>query len=77
MAMLKSLGNDEPIESEGRDDEDSVTDEDQARRRGAAIVLCTRAQNETAWLMADRLARAWDLGGCEVVGVPWEGAELC
>jgi hypothetical protein len=45
------------------------------RRRAAAYALCSRAQDRTAWLMADRLCVAWELGGCVGVGVeqPTEG----
>lgn len=47
----------------------------QQRRRAMAFVLCDRAENQAAWLMADRLCVAWELGGCAGVGVeqPTEG----
>lgn len=44
-----------------------VTD---ARRRHLAYILCDRAQNHCAWQLADKLARAWELGGCVAIGVP-------
>lgn len=42
----------------------------QQRRRHLAYVLCARAQNRSAWQLADKLARAWELGGCLGCGVP-------
>lgn len=52
---------------------DEIDDDDEAeeRRRQMAIYLCARAQDASAWRMADRLALAWDLGGCAEIGIPW------
>jgi len=40
------------------------------RRQRLAHILCDRAQTPCAWLMADRLAKAWELGGCAAIGIP-------
>lgn len=49
---------------------DPLTIATQQRRQQLAFTLCARAHDKTSWIMADRLARAWELGGCSGVGVP-------
>lgn len=40
------------------------------RRLQQARTLCRYAQNRASWLIADRLAQAWELGGCSALGCP-------
>ena len=42
----------------------------QRRRKNMARLLCAKASNPASWAIADRLAQAWDLGGCAGLGCP-------
>lgn len=49
---------------------DALTIITHQRRIQMAFNLCDRARNRCAWLLADKAAKAWELGGCAALGVP-------
>ncbi|MEZ4870418.1 MAG: hypothetical protein R3C14_54315 [Caldilineaceae bacterium] len=64
-AMTKRyLGATEPTE----EPEPGPTEAQLAKRRAMAVTLCYRAGTPAAWALADKLVRAWELGGCEALG---------
>lgn len=39
------------------------------KRQRYATKLCEFAANKTSWILADKLAKLWELGGCDELGI--------